>query len=198
MTYQIYALVDPCTSEVRYVGWSKDPEVRYRWHLDNAIDHVENTRKACWIRSLVRKNRYPELKILETGCGDWAAAERWWIKFYREEVGVRLTNMTDGGEGMSGFTYAPGSRENMSVAARRRWSCNRQSIIESQNRGKSIMTEDQRLMANDKRSLKQRGRIFTDDHRRKLSIALGGNRNNPERGPDGRTAQKSRNEFYAS
>jgi hypothetical protein len=145
---------------------------------------------------LIREGLFPELRVVEEGSGNWAAAERWWIKFYREEVGMQLTNMTDGGEGMSGFSFAPGSRKKMSDAARLRWSRHKYKIVESQNHGRSRMTEDQRLMSNDKKSLKQRGRVFTDDHRRKLSVALIGNRNHELRGTDGKFISKVQKEKF--
>ena len=94
----IYVLKDPRTLEVRYVGKSKDPKSRLADHLCPS-----NLRGVChrasWIRYLLARNLRPVLEVVET-CSDfiWEAREVYWIKHYKE-LGARLTNTTDGGEG---------------------------------------------------------------------------------------------------
>jgi hypothetical protein len=97
-SWDIYALLDPRTDAVRYVGWSFNAKRRLKNHLKVDGKH---THKANWIRSLLALGLKPQLKILETGTGNWADQERWWIaksRFY----GADLTNDTDGGEGTVG------------------------------------------------------------------------------------------------
>jgi hypothetical protein len=56
-----------------------------------------------WIRGLLQEGFEPVLRVVDEGFGDsWSDTERFWIKFYREEVGADLTNMTKGGFGIFG------------------------------------------------------------------------------------------------
>ena len=59
------------------------------------------------------------MRILEEGVGlNWQVSERYWIKFYREEVGADLTNATSGGD--CGTTNHKYRGRKMSAAKRRR------------------------------------------------------------------------------
>jgi hypothetical protein len=89
----IYALCDPKTKEVRYVGKADNPNCRYVQHLsDNG-----RTWKANWVKKLKLNGLRPSLKILEEVHEDeWELKERDWIAHYRR-LGARLTNLTDGG-----------------------------------------------------------------------------------------------------
>lgn len=93
----IYALLDPRVEEVRYVGKSDDPDLRYIQHLSDS----GGTWKARWVRYLKTKGLRPVLKILEeVREEEWEEAERRWISYYREN-GCSLTNLTDGGNHFS-------------------------------------------------------------------------------------------------
>lgn len=98
---QIYALLDPFTSEVRYVGKSVD--VKRRWYGHCHDNYRNQTYSANWIRSL--KPHRPHFIILETveHFSDWIEAEMFWIAYLRS-LGANLTNLTLGGEGLNGFT----------------------------------------------------------------------------------------------
>lgn len=113
MTVFIYALADPSTGEVRYVGQSVNPPLRLRQHLWG--DHT-NPYKERWLAQLARAGREPALLILEEATqATWEARERAWIAFYRAE-GARLTNLTEGGEGPGELT--PEARERHREAMR--------------------------------------------------------------------------------
>jgi hypothetical protein len=91
----IYALIDPNTQEIRYLGKSDDPCRRLQGHLDDK----RKTHKASWLKSLKDKEQKPILNIVEeVPFGQWHERERHWIAFYRKQ-GAPLTNMADGGEG---------------------------------------------------------------------------------------------------
>ncbi|TDZ92170.1 GIY-YIG nuclease family protein [Mycobacteroides salmoniphilum] len=95
----IYALCDPTSGEVRYIGKTIDVRARLRSHLWDSRNPKEHTHKARWIRSLKSP---PVLEIIETlsDADDWAERECYWIAKYRSE-GARLTNLTNGGDGWS-------------------------------------------------------------------------------------------------
>lgn len=96
----IYALRDPRTSEVRYIGKAKDVQRRARCHLMDSYLSKEDTYKARWIRTLLRQGLEPVATVLcEVLDGeDINAAERHWISVGRN-LGWPLTNATEGGDG---------------------------------------------------------------------------------------------------
>jgi hypothetical protein len=108
----IYALIDPRTDGVRYVGKSVNVVQRYRIHCVAR----GNRHSAVWIRSLRNVGLRPVLTILEVATEEmWEERERYWIAFYREQ-GCDLTNLTDGGEGMHGISPSAETRRKLSMA----------------------------------------------------------------------------------
>lgn len=100
----IYALVDPITEQVRYIGKSNNPRKRYNAHL---TDTRFSKHKINWIKKLKEQSLVPVLQILEEVSQEiWQERERYWIAFYREH-GHNLINETDGGEGMNGWEATP-------------------------------------------------------------------------------------------
>lgn len=91
----IYALKEPDTGEIRYVGKADDPRERLRVHLcDKKRNHRTN-----WINSLAGK---PVLEVVdEVPVEHWPQLEVAYIEFFREQ-GCNLVNGTLGGEGHSG------------------------------------------------------------------------------------------------
>ena len=98
MKYMIYALVDPTTKNVRYIGKSCKGLHRPKEHLFPYQNKVK-THKNCWIRGLLRKGVKPEIVIIEE-CDRESLDEReiFWISHYNK-LGHDLTNMTKGGTG---------------------------------------------------------------------------------------------------
>ncbi len=88
----IYALCDPITHRVRYVGKAYDPHARYDQHLTKSSWAVNE-----WVQGLRHKGLNPELKLLEL-CAFiyWQERERYWIWFFRQFL--ELLNKTDGGD----------------------------------------------------------------------------------------------------
>ncbi len=91
----IYGLFDPITQELRYIGKAINPKNRFNGHLkDNRLTH-----KGSWIKSLLKNNLKPEMVVLEEVSDDnWQQEEHWWIS-YMKSLGVRLTNLNEGGQG---------------------------------------------------------------------------------------------------
>ena len=117
--YVVYLLWDPRNGDVRYVGQTKEPEKRFRYHRRGAIrkGHCQ-----IWERSLVKDGLCCETAIVEEGLteGEVGERERWWIAYARA-WGWPLTNHTDGGEGVPGHNHSAESREKMRQSALRRF-----------------------------------------------------------------------------
>ncbi len=94
VTTHIYALIDPRTDIIRYIGKSDDPHRRLSEHLSL----LSSTYKARWLAQLAAAGLLPEIRVLEECVvGAWEERERWWIKLGR--LIWPLTNATAGGEG---------------------------------------------------------------------------------------------------
>jgi hypothetical protein len=104
LKWSIYVLKHPRTGEVRYVGFTScAAKLRLRWHVKSAFGGRQKTPNICWIRSLRSKGLKPVMEIIESGSGEgWQEAERRWIAHYKA-TGVRLLNMTEGGDGAPGW-----------------------------------------------------------------------------------------------
>lgn len=92
-TAYIYGLVHPDTHEIKYIGRSKTPEKRYKFHC--AIG--KNAYEACypktiWIDGLRDQGKKPYLVIIEECTTDnWKEREVFWIWTYRY-LGMGLWN----------------------------------------------------------------------------------------------------------
>lgn len=106
----IYALCDPRTFEVRYVGKADNPYKRYYRHL---IDKYP-CHRVDWIKSLLKLGLLPIQQILEECSEDeWEQKERSWIAF-EKHCGCDLTNGTDGGDGYRGGKHTEESKRKAS------------------------------------------------------------------------------------
>lgn len=84
----VYALTDPRTREIRYVGVSDDPLRRWREHV-----FAPSPTLAGWVAEVV----WPELRLLEVvTLGYKSPAEKHWIAEVTAR-GHRLLNRTRGG-----------------------------------------------------------------------------------------------------
>lgn len=105
--WSIYALVDPRSNEVRYVGWTTNTlYVRLRRHICDSV-RKRCTYKDRWVASLIDIGVRPLIEVLETGSGKGhGEAEKRWISYFKNS-GAKLTNHTDGGDGAPNrFTVA--------------------------------------------------------------------------------------------
>lgn len=116
----IYALIDPRTNEIKYIGHARNVDKRYKQHCDIMNPKYSNLHKKNWIKQLFDINLKPIIRVIEE-CdnSNYNLRERYWIKYYRD-LGCKLTNLTDGGEGNLGYFPSKFTRKKMSDA-RRKW-----------------------------------------------------------------------------
>ena len=119
--FLIYALCDPRTGEVRYVGKT---ESAFRTRLNHHIFRARKGEKHhvyCWIRKLLSEGVRPEMELVEECFSheDLAETERFYIAYFRS-LGFRLTNHTEGGEGCIGYKHTDEARARMSAIQRGR------------------------------------------------------------------------------
>lgn len=90
---EIYALCDPNTGAMRYIGKAKDSMARLRRHITEAkLNRPVNV----WVRGLIAQQKIPLVKVLEVVPDDqWEMAERRLIAHYRKTED--LLNLAEGG-----------------------------------------------------------------------------------------------------
>lgn len=176
----IYALIHPNTAEVRYIGKTiVDLEKRLGQHI-SAARCVEgekyNTYKSTWIRSLLKSDMKPALRILEIVASDqdWQEREQWWIRFGRA-MDWHLTNGTDGGDGTVGYIFTSEHRAKISIALtgrkRKPFSEEHRAKMSAANVGR-VVSEGTRA----KMSAAKMGHIVSEETRAKISAAVRGER----------------------
>jgi hypothetical protein len=101
-SFIIYALVDPETELVRYIGKSSSGLSRPKAHLEPSNLKKHNHRSH-WINKLRSKGLAPRIEVLASYPDDSSLSQEEirYISMYKE-AGCVLTNATDGGEGMRG------------------------------------------------------------------------------------------------
>lgn len=115
-TVYIYALIDPETDEIRYIGKTIRPQERFRAHLRD----TGNSHKANWIKQLRERQLKPIMYVLEeTTIEVWEAREQHWIA-YGHSQGWRLTNLVAGGRGNSNPSDETRERQRISHLGKKR------------------------------------------------------------------------------
>lgn len=193
----IYALVDPVSEQVRYVGKSNNPSERIKSHVRTAP--FDKTHKAYWIRNLIKNGQQPKLMILEqVDITEWEQKEQYYIQSFHQ-AGCKLTNGNAGGLGEISPTLEVREklararygkitpdivRNKISMAhegmkhtqiSKQKMSIMKQGTTHStetkQKMSLSHKGKQHSLAAKNKISLAKKGKVFTDEHRAKLSLA---------------------------
>lgn len=86
--HYVYALIDPITLSIRYIGRTAFLNERVKWHMSDArLAPYLNPRKALWLNTLAADGLLPTINIIETCAKDTVAArERYWIEYYRKII----------------------------------------------------------------------------------------------------------------
>lgn len=123
----IYALCEPETGEVRYIGKTRTPKRREREHNKTSV-YSSSDLKNAWVNELHSIGTSPVFSIVEQCTKDnWQEREVHFIRYYRE-LGHRLLNQRKGGGGDS-----PYGREIVQI-------CRKGSLVE---RFKSIIDAEE-------------------------------------------------------
>lgn len=163
----IYALLDPETNAVRYVGLTRYPRNRFRQYA-NAHGHTLHMNN--WLSSLRSRQLTPKFFLLEEA-QEAIAGEReaFWISECRQS-GCVLLNFTTGGE--QAYKVSDEVRAKLSVIAtgkRRPMSDKHKAAISRALKGRKCphSVDLARRM-----SAAQRGTKLTDEHKRKVSEGI--------------------------
>ncbi len=136
----VYGLIDPRTNEVRYIGKTLKGMSRPRSHGKASVLQTVKTHRTNWIKGLVAEGLTFGIVVLEFCTRENVAQrERDWIAWGRH-LGWRLTNHTDGGDGVPGL----------------RLSDEHKKQIGERHRGKTVSAESRAKIA------KSVGRPVTD------------------------------------
>lgn len=166
----IYALVDPRTDEIRYIGRSTNVKRRFNEHMEKR----ETTAVGNWKYKLLTMGLKPILKMIEEIEDRSCLKEReiYWIAHGREQ-GWDLLNLTDGGDG----TLNPSEHHRAAIAEANRkrvWTDEQRKATGVRWKGRTHTPEaieKCRLAAQ-----KPRGPL-SDEHKAKLSAAKTGKPN---------------------
>lgn len=163
----IYALIDPRTAEVRYIGLTRFPEKR----LSNEIHYPHNNHLRNWVNSLKEDGVRPEMTILQVCKKDADEHERKWIAFHRS-LGCKLLNYTDGGE--TGFKFSKESIEKLRVLS----SSRRYGPMSEEHKAKISAALKGRLLNPNsseqfrKLNISRRGIPLSEEHKAKVSAGV--------------------------
>lgn len=191
----IYTLSDSATpDDVRYVGQSRDPRKRLRGHIDSA-KRGERLYRQQWIRAVLAQHRTITQQIVAVANAN-AEADELEVRYiaHFRNLGHRLTNLSSGGQGTSGYRPTVEHRAKISrglmghrispetkarIAQANRGGTGRRNYVHSEATKKrigasnaiSLVGKVQSLATRLKRSRSLKGRTIGTLTRQKLSLA---------------------------
>ncbi len=118
MTYGVYILSDPRTDQIRYVGKTTGSlQKRLKQHL-SASSLRWKSHKNHWVKELTVLGLRPLIEEAEVFDSQKAMdeGEKFYISYFKS-LGFKLTNSTDGGEGLSpGFKHTAETKTKMQAS----------------------------------------------------------------------------------
>lgn len=132
-TWFLYGLVDSRKPDlIRYIGITNNPRARLGLHVSQA--GKEGWRKSRWVGAVIASGGDVLMTILHQGL-DQSEAKSIEIETIAQHrsMGGRLTNLTDGGDGVTGATQSEATRQKKRIAllGLRRSEAVRQNMSES-------------------------------------------------------------------
>lgn len=131
----IYALLEPGSRKVRYIGVTGD-KIEHRVSLHWTSRHRKKTPVAEWLRTLDEPPEWHVFQEVEDDQG--YAAEEYWIKMLRQIDTVDLLNVKDQHGGWSGFKHSEETRKKISDNNKGKHG----SVIRGSARSDAKLTED--------------------------------------------------------
>jgi hypothetical protein len=167
MNSYVYTLVDPRNSLPFYVG--KGSGERCNAHVVEAKYYVKRkSPKLNKIRKLMRLGMEPIVIKLEENVSDKQALDLECLLIAEmRDLGFKLTNMTDGGDGAQGYKHTEEYKQMMSQRFKGR-------IITEEHRQKMCKPKSEQGRKNIALARLQMDYRPTDEHKRKTSEALKG------------------------
>lgn len=103
-SYYIYELIDPRNNEVKYVGKTINPKKRLTKHIERSkrknLRSKRLTHKEAWIIGILNVGMTPKIKVVfEVESNEEANVREIEHIIKCRELGCKLTNGTDGGDG---------------------------------------------------------------------------------------------------
>jgi hypothetical protein len=118
MTYFVYALCDPVSASVRYVGITRQTlKLRLKSHVA-AARKGKGQYVSRWIATILAAGLRPTIVKVET-TNDYFR-EKFWIQHYKTN-GAKLTNLTDGCEQTPGWSHSKEARAKISEAGKKHY-----------------------------------------------------------------------------
>lgn len=144
----IYALLDPLSKEIKYIGKSSRGMLEPKTYSKPSAS--KGKRKVSkWIKKLQKLNLKPEILIIEENIIDEKTLnerEIFNISYYRS-LGCDLKNLTDGGEGSVGHKHTDEARKKISEASKNQvWTEERKKNISEANKGRKVDPEHNRKL----------------------------------------------------
>lgn len=192
----VYGLTDPRTGEIRYIGKTSQGMRRPLAHAwESKLAKERGRHKANWIAQLQREHLEYGVTVLDILPDTYGldALEQRWIAYGRG-VGWPLTNLTNGGEGMHGFSPSAETRAKIAAGNRGkvRTAETRARLAETSRGRRHTPEECARMRAVVRRSpgprsaeaiaksrAKLLGRVVPADQREKMRIAALGRKASP-------------------
>lgn len=155
--YYIYLHLDPITDEVKYVGKGHG---RRAYSFSHRKGYHKN-----WIAKLAKSNLKPKVEIFQDLLSEIEALdqEKYWIEYFRS-VGDKLTNLTDGGEGVSGYKFPDELKKKLN--ALKTWPKEATAKAAELARGKPRSEEVKKKISESHKGLK-----LSDYHKQQLRLA---------------------------
>ena len=162
----VYGIVDPITSELRYVGQTINYNKRKGEHLYKAKTNRTSNHLYNWLGKLIANNVKPEFIIIDKvpieSLDYW---EVFYISYFKS-IGCNLTNYAEGGNSRGGFTHSEEFKQYLShrYKGRNPW-----------NTGKKLSKEHKRNISNNHRNPTDYSPWYTARSKRKVNqISLEG------------------------
>ncbi len=112
-------MIDPNTKAIRYIGRSNRLGDRFKEHIRAAKSKAtEKLYVHQWIAGLLKANQFPEIMKLAFCAPSYAEDVERFMILYHKSRGCDLTNLTDGGDGLSRVTDE--TRRRMSEGVKKR------------------------------------------------------------------------------